>query len=276
MAARLLWARISRCCFSASRAWGFPLVALLVLSLRGGAVHASSDQGPWLNETFDAYATGPIDGQGPWWSSTGRIAVVTTTSVAGKAVCLDADEHPLAPFYAAAELDLDFPTDGRYLLSFAVRVEARAQLYGPQAAIYLISDATRAIELEIDNEVARMYLRNDFWRCVTVGTWDLGDVPGGYPDLTTGTFHLFEIFIDLDDPTTRVDDVVTDVWIDGKSRRADFEGCWPAWIGTRSPIERLTLRNGTSEDDAGRDAVFFDNLIGRPVPSARARHWQLY
>jgi len=231
----------------------------------------------WLSESFDARSPGALRSQGWWAGNTDRICVVTTTSVAGKAVCCDGDESPMLPVVYEVHRPVDAPESGMHLFSFAVRVEARTDGGGRQAAIILRGGQTDAIELAVLPTTVEMFIRNDYLFLSCKASWDIGDVPGGNPDITTGTFHVFELELDFGRPGDVMDDFVRDVRLDGKSQAGLFSASLPGPICLETPIDRLVLVNGaTTAVSGGRDdAVFFDDIIGRGA-TLRARHWELY
>lgn len=225
----------------------------------------------WLDETFEDYAVGPLLGQGEWTGVFSRVAVVSTNSLTGNAAYCDADDPPLeAPFATHVLMPVDVPDSGAHLFSFAVRVETPTTMSAPQAALELGSTATRAIQLEVLPQTVNLRINNDFLDCIGGVTWDLGSVPGGNADFTTGTYHTFEIELDFGRAGDTMDDVVRAVRMDGVSY--EF-GCGS--IALLSPADTLYIVNGTSTDGAKPDAVFFDNILGFAT-STPAKHWDLY
>lgn len=238
------------------------------------AIAPSGGAATWLEEGFDDYEPGrSLRGQGGWTGTTGRIAVVSSNSLMGNAVFCDADEPPiLGPFKLQLQRLVTVPDSGNHVFSFAVRVDARTRPFiGTQASLSLGSSRTAAIELMILPETALMTIRNEFLRIPSpAAIWDLGSVPGGNPDLTTGTYHLFEVDLDFGLAQTTRDEFVRGVRVDGQPVRG-LEG--PIWL--MEPMDRLTLLNGEAVDDTQPDAVFFDGIIGRRAPSD-VRRWYLY
>lgn len=251
------------------------LVVAILLGLFAATLSRDTQAAAWLEERFDSYALGPLDGQGSWTGSTQRITIVSTTSLAGRAACCDADESPLLPVVWEVRRPVAVPDSGEHVFSFAVRVETPTASFAPQAALVLGSSQTAAIELEISPVTAVMWLRNDFLDCYWMASWDLGSVTGGNPDLTTGTFHVFELDLDFGEAGDPMDDLVRDVRLDGQSQTDLFSIECPAAICLEKPMDRLILVNGSALEGATPDAVFFDNVTGRPA-RLRARHWHLY
>lgn len=245
------------------------LPAVLLSILVGGGLRVTA-AAPWLEETFDTYAVGPLDGQGDWTGSTRRITVVSTASLAGHAVLCDADESPMLPVVWEVHRPVAVPDAGQHVFSFAVRVETPTPSFAPQATLVLGNSDTYAIQLEISPLTADLRINNDFLDCFGLVVWDLGNVPGGHPDLTTGTYHLIELDLDFGRPGDTMDDVVRAVRMDGKSY--DF-GCGA--ICLQKPMDSLVLINGTAVEGSTPDAVFFDSLDGRPA-ALEARRWPLY
>ena len=225
----------------------------------------------WLHETFDEYASGPLLGQGEWTGVVSYVAVVSSNSLAGNAAFCDADDPPLGgPFSTEVWRPVAVPDSGEHVLAFAVRFETPTESFDPQASLVLGSSVTRTIELEIGPRTVYLYIRNDFLDCIGYVAWDLGTSPGLAPDLTTGTYHLFELDLDFGRPGDTMDDAVRAVRVDGASY--DF-GCGS--LAIQSPMNRLTLINGMAQDGAKPDAVFFDNIFAR-VASLSVRRWSRY
>jgi len=232
---------------------------------------------PWLQETFDTYSTGPLNGQGGWTGSTQRIIVVTTNSLTGRAVYLDARENPMLPFVPQATRPVAAPISSQHLFSFAVRVDTRAAIFDNQAVFALGTDLTQAVKLTISPVTADMVINNDFLDNVPpLASWDLGTVAGGNPDLTTGTYHLFEILLDFGKSDTVFDDYVLDVRLDGQTQAQFFHPGLPGPICLQKPMDRLVLINGYAAfGSLTPSVVFFDSIVGQSGLLA-ARHWQLY
>jgi len=251
---------------------------LLVFFLISGAAvifSRAASAAPWLEEAFDSYSTGSLNGQGGWTGNTNRITVVTTTSLTGRAACLDADENPMLPVVYQLQRPVTVPIEGRHVFSFAVRVETPTAPFGQQAAMALATSQTEVIELQIFPTTVTMTLRNEWLDITSAASWDLGTVAGGAPDLTTGTFHLFEVDLDFGKANEAMDDFVRDVRLDGQSQAHLFSSGLPGYICVQSPMCRLVLVNGATVGGPAPDAVFFDNVVGRPGWLA-ARHWHLY
>lgn len=251
------------------------VVVLLAAAVSVGLVGPGTAAPAWLDETFDNYTVGPLDGQGQWTGNTRRICVVSTTSLAGNAVCCDADESSMLPVIWEVGRPVSVPDGRRHLFSFAVRVETPTASFAPQAALVLGSDQTDAIELFISPLTADMTIRNDFVDTYWTASWDLGSVSGGYPDLTTGTFHIFEIEIDLGRVGDVMDDFVLDVRLDGVSQKRFFTPDFPAYMCLEKPISRMRLINWSAIEGMVDDAVYFDSLVGRSL-SLSAGRWYLY
>jgi hypothetical protein len=113
-------------------------------------------------------------------------------------------------------------------------------------------------------------INNDFLDCFGQVVWDLGFAPGGNPDFTTGTYHVFELDLDFGRPGDTMDDIVRAVRMDGTSYEFGCES-----IALRNPVDTLYLVNGMSREGSKPDAVFFDKILGRPAFSA-AQRWQMY
>jgi len=251
-------------------------IAFVFVGILAAAGSQPARPAAWLEETFDAYKVAPLDGQGGWSGTTQRILVVSTTSLQGNAVMLDGADNPMPPVLWQEQRPAAVPSFGRHVFSFAVRVDTLPMPFMDQGSFALASEGTRAIELKITPTSAVMTIRNDFVFMICVAAWDLGTVAGGAPDLTTGTFHRFEVDLDFGAPGEPLDDYVRDVRLDGQSQAHLFISNLPGPIFLQKPLDRLVLENGSAAWGATKPvAVFFDSIIGRPT-SLVVRHWQLY
>jgi hypothetical protein len=250
----------------------FALSAIVVGVLATGATRIAP-AAPWLEETFDNYSTGPLAGQGEWAGTSIGVDIVSTNTLAGLAAFCDADFPPiLAPINPVVQRPVRAPDSGPHLFSFALRVDAPARS-GRQASLTLGSRFSSAVSLEVEALQLVLRLNNDFFDCVPyTATWDIGPVPGGAPDLTTGTYHIFELVLDFGQADGPYDDVVSKISVDGQ-RVTHGYGC--PFIALLEPIGYLTLRDGDSPDGDLPDAVFFDGIGGQPAVSEVAR-WALY
>ena len=249
-------------------------VAALLWGLATATLAQDTQAAPWLEETFDSYELGPLDGQAPWTGSTRNITIVSTVSLTGRAVCCDADESPLLPVVWEVHRPVAVPDEGEHVFSFAVRVETPTASFASQATLALGNDSKWAIMLEISPLTAVMTISDDFTDCIWTAIWDLGDAPGGNPDLTTGTFHVFALDLDFT-KTVLPHDCVRDVRLDGQSQAERFSCGFPAHLWLLKPMDRLILVNGCAMEGATPDAVFFDNVTGQPALLC-VRHWHLY
>jgi hypothetical protein len=242
-----------------------------LLGLMAAAMPVQSAAENWLEETFDAYKVGPLNGQGDWTGFTQHIIVVSTTSLQGNAVYCDADEPPTAsPVPHLVSRPVAVPQSGVQTFRFAVRVDHPSTSYSPQATLALSNGLTHAIQFDVLATSAVLTLNNDYLDCVGHAAWDLGNHPGGAPDLTTGTFHVFEFDIDFGRAGDVFDDRVQEARLDGKR----FEvGC--TLIPLLEPLNTLYLINGEWADGPTPDGVYFDGVAGEPIPS-EVRAWQLY
>jgi len=249
------------------------ILVLVPLLAFGSAAHAA----PWLEETFDAYAPGPLNGQGKWTGLPDAITVVSTNALVGRAAYIDADAPMLPPFIPMVQRVIDVPALGRHEFSFAVKIDTTTPFGDFQAALSLATSGMQTLAFQVESARVSITLEHPLLDVIPkIAEFDLGDVPGGLPDVTTGAYHVFAFDLDLGE-TTGSGHVVRDVRLDGRSVADAFPAGLPAIIWLAGPNASLALTNGSAMQppEAIPDAVFFDNIAGR-LQALEVRRWRLY